>query len=454
MQVELNDAQSQIKSFKEEIDSSRKQLEQVQNQFDSQKKKDQAELTKLRDELKETLDSYNTLLQQQKQRDQQPRNMISVAPPWRSPQAPASPFANSSFRHNSLTSGRADLQSYYDEQASRRPSVVAAKSRSSTDVSSIDSKYGALSQNFSRHDDSIIEGKLSIPGSRHSSSYKHQSSNNSPYYEHNADSTNNNSGSNISLSNPALTGSLAGNGSISMGVSLSSESIAEIPGYNEPDLGSPHDFQVPHPPFSEISDGFRSNSSSSHNINRGLDSREQSGVAETPTMDNFLHRFEDSSTVDGGASVTGAPTMGMSASAGGHNGNGSVGGHTSAAGAGGPGASIQLVGRMSRTIRTLESELSSVKMDLARATNREEEATKEVLRLVSEGQELQKIKESSDKMSQRIEELEKREKVALEMLGEKAERVEELKADVEDMKEMYRTQIEELIEQLAKAMKK
>lgn len=113
-----------------------------------------------------------------------------------------------------------------------------------------------------------------------------------------------------------------------------------------------------------------------------------------------------------------------------------------------------MVGRMSRTIRTLESELSSVKMDLTRATTREEEATKRSFAFIKESGELEAIKESSRTMTQRIEELENREKVALEMLGEKAERVEELKADVEDMKEMYREQIESLIDRMTKVNKK
>lgn len=453
-----------MKSLNEELQSAREQNEQLQTQLSSNKKTYEADLSKLKEELKETLDNYNLLLQQQKQKDQlqqhQRNSVVSINSSWRSPQPPNSGFPLNQNRHNSLTSVRADLQPFYDEPSTRRPLIATQRSISSSDMALSDSsKAGSnVASPFATRSEEVFAtgGKPSNQYNRRPSVNKMQPFSTNPYLEHGLDSGVNSSASSISLSNVAPSGNFSNNGGIGMGISTSTERIPDIREYEESDVDNNHDFQLSNAPFTGISDGFRFNSTESNQGSNGAnDSRYHNVILDTPTTDAFGHRFEDSSTVDGANSVNGTQAMmSVSASVNVPSGTESIGGHTSAAGTGGPGASIQLVGRMSRTIRTLESELSSVKMDLTRATTREEEATKEVLRLVKESGELEAIKESSRKMTQRIEELENREKVALEMLGEKAERVEELKADVEDMKEMYREQIESLIDQLTKANKK
>ncbi len=49
-----------------------------------------------------------------------------------------------------------------------------------------------------------------------------------------------------------------------------------------------------------------------------------------------------------------------------------------------------------------------------------------------------------------LEDLTKRYHTLLELMGEKEEQVEELKADIIDVKALYRTQISELVEQIEK----
>ncbi len=102
------------------------------------------------------------------------------------------------------------------------------------------------------------------------------------------------------------------------------------------------------------------------------------------------------------------------------------------------GPSIQLVERMSAAVRRLESEKAAHKDELTRLFCQRDESREQVIILMKE------VKEKSG-WEQRVKELEgslkgveERYLTTLEMLGEKSEKVEELKADVQDLKTMYR----------------
>ncbi|KAF7507141.1 hypothetical protein GJ744_010954 [Endocarpon pusillum] len=104
----------------------------------------------------------------------------------------------------------------------------------------------------------------------------------------------------------------------------------------------------------------------------------------------------------------------------------------------GAGPSVQLVERMSASVRRLESEKAASKDEIARLTAQRDESRKEVVALMRELE----LKRAGD---ERIKVLEKelrlvneRHQTTLEMLGEKSELVEELRADVADVKQMYR----------------
>ncbi|KAF5113171.1 hypothetical protein DV495_002280 [Geotrichum candidum] len=120
----------------------------------------------------------------------------------------------------------------------------------------------------------------------------------------------------------------------------------------------------------------------------------------------------------------------------------------------GAGPSIQLVNRMSRSIRSLESELANAKQDLARMELSRDEAVKDLSQLMKELEELNKYKAQVTELESKIAEMSLREQTALEMLGEKSEQVQELRADVMDIKTMFQQQIEELVDRLAKAEKR
>ncbi|KAL4893979.1 TATA element modulatory factor 1 TATA binding-domain-containing protein [Aspergillus ambiguus] len=104
----------------------------------------------------------------------------------------------------------------------------------------------------------------------------------------------------------------------------------------------------------------------------------------------------------------------------------------------GAGPSVQLVERMSATVRRLESERAATKDELARITAQRDEARQQVVDLMRESEEKKTSDARIQELEQQLEALDQRYQTTLEMLGEKSERVEELQADIVDIKQMYR----------------
>lgn len=104
----------------------------------------------------------------------------------------------------------------------------------------------------------------------------------------------------------------------------------------------------------------------------------------------------------------------------------------------GAGPSVQLVERMSATVRRLESERAASKDELARITTQRDEARQQVVDLMRESEEKKGSDDRIQELEKRLEELDQRYQTTLEMLGEKSEQVEELQADITDLKKIYR----------------
>lgn len=104
----------------------------------------------------------------------------------------------------------------------------------------------------------------------------------------------------------------------------------------------------------------------------------------------------------------------------------------------GAGPSVQLVERMTAAVRRLESEKASLKEELIRLAAQRDEAREQVISLMQEVDEKRKAEERVAVLEKEVKGLEERYLTTLEMLGEKSETVEELKADVVDLKELYR----------------
>lgn len=104
----------------------------------------------------------------------------------------------------------------------------------------------------------------------------------------------------------------------------------------------------------------------------------------------------------------------------------------------GAGPSVQLVERLSTNVRRLESEKAASKDELARLSSQRDEARQEVVNLMREIEQKRLAEERLSKLEGEHTALSARYNRTLEMLGEKTELVEELKADIVDVKAMYR----------------
>jgi predicted nucleic acid-binding Zn-ribbon protein len=104
----------------------------------------------------------------------------------------------------------------------------------------------------------------------------------------------------------------------------------------------------------------------------------------------------------------------------------------------GAGPSVQLVERMSATVRRLESERAGSKDELLRVTTQRDESRQQVVDLMRELEEKQLSASRVQELEAELKDLDQRYQTTLEMLGEKSEQVEELDADIADLKKIYR----------------
>ncbi|KAI4869290.1 TATA element modulatory factor 1 TATA binding-domain-containing protein [Hypoxylon rubiginosum] len=109
------------------------------------------------------------------------------------------------------------------------------------------------------------------------------------------------------------------------------------------------------------------------------------------------------------------------------------------------GPSVQLVERMSAVIRRLESEKVAAKEELARISSQRDEARGEIVVLMKEAEAGKGARRKVEELEKEVELINQRYQTTLEMLGEKSELVEELRADVDDVKAMYRDLVERTI---------
>ncbi|RLV94921.1 hypothetical protein JA1_001320 [Spathaspora sp. JA1] len=100
-------------------------------------------------------------------------------------------------------------------------------------------------------------------------------------------------------------------------------------------------------------------------------------------------------------------------------------------------SNIQLVNKMSSTIRRLEIELHTLKDEYTKLNQDKEKLEQELFESIKLNDEMSLLTVEIDELKQEIVEKEKKEQTMLELIGEKSEQVEELKADVVDLKDLY-----------------
>ncbi|CAI6100005.1 unnamed protein product [Clonostachys chloroleuca] len=111
----------------------------------------------------------------------------------------------------------------------------------------------------------------------------------------------------------------------------------------------------------------------------------------------------------------------------------------------GAGPSVQLVERMSAAIRRLEAEKVAAKEEMARICSQRDGARADIVGLMKDIESAKQAKTKVAEMEKEMDELNARYQTTLELLGEKSELVEELKADVQDVKAMYRELVERTV---------
>ncbi|KAL9049704.1 MAG: hypothetical protein Q9162_007076 [Coniocarpon cinnabarinum] len=109
------------------------------------------------------------------------------------------------------------------------------------------------------------------------------------------------------------------------------------------------------------------------------------------------------------------------------------------------GPSVQLVERMSASVRRLETEKAANKEELARLSGQRDEARKEIVSLMQEVEAKRDLDSKIEKLEGELAETRRRYAASLEMLGEKEEKVDELQADVTDLKKIYRELVERTV---------
>ena len=111
----------------------------------------------------------------------------------------------------------------------------------------------------------------------------------------------------------------------------------------------------------------------------------------------------------------------------------------------GAGPSVQLVERMSAAIRRLEAEKVAAREEMTRVCSQRDEARSDIVGLMKEVESAKSAMERVTKLEEELADIHARYQTTLEMLGEKSELVEELRADVQDVKAMYRELVERTV---------
>ncbi|KAG0321805.1 hypothetical protein BG000_003098 [Podila horticola] len=117
----------------------------------------------------------------------------------------------------------------------------------------------------------------------------------------------------------------------------------------------------------------------------------------------------------------------------------------------GPAVAIE---RLNTMVRQLEGQVTFL-TEQVRTTNRnKDELSDELVKVTMELEELQSLAAKVPGLEQELHLLQERHKAALEMLGERTEEVQELRADIIDVKDAYRDQINELLSQLEESRRR
>lgn len=115
-------------------------------------------------------------------------------------------------------------------------------------------------------------------------------------------------------------------------------------------------------------------------------------------------------------------------------------------GTSGSATNLQLVSRLSAHVRRLELELMSLREENADLSKLKAETSNEIAKLLKEAERSREYQRSAQAAEAALEDIKHKYGTTLELLGEKSERVGELEADVDDLKDLMRQQVQQMVE--------
>ena len=117
------------------------------------------------------------------------------------------------------------------------------------------------------------------------------------------------------------------------------------------------------------------------------------------------------------------------------------------------GKNIQIMNKLASQIRILELEINTLREDSKRLEEEKESASKEIVRLMNDNEKVEEIRGEVKERDGKIATLEESYHKVLIILGEKEERLGELDADVDDLKDLLRQQVQQMVEMQEKINK-
>uniref|UniRef100_A0A3B3X644 TATA element modulatory factor 1 TATA binding domain-containing protein n=1 Tax=Poecilia mexicana TaxID=48701 RepID=A0A3B3X644_9TELE len=104
-----------------------------------------------------------------------------------------------------------------------------------------------------------------------------------------------------------------------------------------------------------------------------------------------------------------------------------------------------IIENLQSQLKLREGEIAQLQLEIASLERSRSVMAEELVRLTNQNDEMQEKVKDIPKLKIQLKDLEQRHNTILQMYGEKAEEAEELRLDLEDVKNMYKTQIDELL---------
>lgn len=96
-------------------------------------------------------------------------------------------------------------------------------------------------------------------------------------------------------------------------------------------------------------------------------------------------------------------------------------------------------------LKLREGEIAQLQLEISNLERTRAVMAEELVRLTNQNDDMEEKVKEIPKLKIQLKDLEQRHNTILQMYGEKAEEAEELRLDLEDVKNMYKTQIDELL---------